>query len=35
MYRALNTNLASRKIPEALGFARLVEIEVCRSWKNF
>jgi len=28
MYRVLNTNLASRKIPEALGFARLVEIEV-------
>ena len=28
MYRVLNTNLASRKIPEALGFSRLVEIEV-------
>jgi hypothetical protein len=24
----LNTSLASRKIPAALGFARLVEIEV-------
>jgi len=30
MYRVLNTNLASRKIPAALGFSRLVEIEVLK-----
>ena len=30
MYRVLNTNLASRKIPEALGFSRMVEIEILK-----
>jgi hypothetical protein len=30
MYRVLTTNLASRKIPEALGFSRFVEIEVLK-----
>jgi len=30
MYRVLNTNLASRKVPEALGFSRMVEIEVLK-----
>lgn len=30
MYRVLNTNLASRKIPAALGFSRMVEIEVLK-----
>lgn len=30
MYRVLNTNLASRKVPETLGFSRLVEIEVLK-----
>ena len=30
MYRVLNTNVSSRKIPEALGFSRMVEIEVLK-----
>jgi hypothetical protein len=30
MYRVLNTNISSRKIPEALGFSRMVEIEVLK-----